>query len=286
MQARLRALLNYIDAHLNEALSSEQLSAVACLSRFHFHRQFSAIFGIGVAEYVRLTRLKRASYQLAFRANSSVIDIALQCGFDSPEAFTRSFKKRLAQSPSAFRAQPDWPAWTRAFQPLQKLRTDHMNTERRLDEVRLVNFAATRVAALEHRGDPVALAESIRKFIAWRRAHRLPPAKHATFNILYDDPADVAPEAFRFDLCVATDIDDASMSGDIVPKVIPAGRCARFRHIGSDDTLGDAIRWLYATWLPDSGETPRDFPLFVKRERFFPDVPEHEAVTDIYLPIE
>ena len=286
MQARFRALLHYIDAHLNEALSSEQLSAVACLSRFHFHRQFSARFGIGVAEYVKLTRLKRASYQLAFRPNSSVIDIALQCGFESPEAFTRAFKKRLAQSPSTFRAQPDWPAWTLAFQPLQKLRMDHMNTERRLDEVQLVCFEETRVAALEHRGDPAALGDSIRKFIAWRREHRLPPAKHATFNLLYDDPADVGPEAFRLDLCVATDIDEASMRDGIVPKVIAGGRCALLRHIGSDETLGDAIRWLYATWLPDSGETPRDFPLFVKRQRFFPDVPEHEAVTDIYLPIE
>ena len=161
-----------------------------------------------------------------------------------------------------------------------------MNTEPRLDEVRLVYFEETRVAALEHRGDPAALADSIRKFIAWRSENRLPPAKHATFNLLSDDPADVPPEEFRFDLCVETDIAEASMRDGIVPKVIPGGRCALLRHIGSDDTLGDAIRWLYATWLPDSGETPRDFPLFVKRERFFPDVPEHEAVTDIYLPLE
>ena len=199
---RFRAVLHYIDTHLEDELGCEQLSAVAYLSRFHFHRQFSALFGIGVAEYVKLTRLKRASYQLAFRPGLSVIDIALQCGFESPEAFARSFKKRLSQTPSDFRTEPDWSAWTIAFEALQKVRTDHMNTERRLDDVRLVNLQDTRVAVLEHRGDPAGLPESIGKFIAWRREHRLPPAKHATFNILYDDPAEVSRQEFRLDLCV------------------------------------------------------------------------------------
>ena len=286
LQRRFRDVLHYIDAHLDTELNGEQLSAVACLSRFHFHRQFSGFFGIGVAEYVKLTRLKRASYQLAFRPNLSVIDIALLCGFEGPEAFARSFKKKLAQSPTAFRTQPDWSAWAIAFQPLQKLRMDHMNAERRFEDVRMVTFQDTRVAVLEHRGDPAALPESIRKFIAWRREHRLPPAKHATFNILYDDPVEVRPDEFRLDLCVATDMEEASIGSGMVAKVIPGGRCALVRHTGSDETLGETIRWLYAKWLPASSETPRDFPLFVKRERFFPDVPEHEAVTDVYLPIE
>lgn len=38
-------------------------------------------------------------------------------------------------------------------------------------------------------------------------------------------------------------------------------------------------------WLPQSGEAPRDFPLFLERLTCFPDVPEHEAVVDIYLPL-
>ena len=111
--------------------------------------------------------------------------------------------------------------------------------------------------------------------------------KHiSTFNILYDDPADVEPERFRLDLCVATNSDALPLAIGMAWKTIPKGRCALFRHLGSDETLGETIRWLYAMWLPYSGVIPRDFPLWVKREKFFPDVPEHEAVTDIYLPIE
>ena len=66
----------------------------------------------------------------------------------------------------------------------------------------------------------------------------------------------------------------------IVNKVIPGGRCASLRHVGSEDTLDAAIRYLYAQWLPTSGEELRDYPLFLQRISFFPDVSEHEAVTD------
>jgi AraC family transcriptional regulator len=45
------------------------------------------------------------------------------------------------------------------------------------------------------------------------------------------------------------------------------------------------VIYLYAEWLPNSGEELRDYPLYFQRIRFFPDVPEHEAVTDIFLPL-
>jgi AraC family transcriptional regulator len=151
--------------------------------------------------------------------------------------------------------------------------------------VTIVDFPETRVAALEHRGDPRRLGDSLRAFIEWRKQNRLPPRVSATFNLLYDDPATTAPEAFRLDLCAATERSVAANPFGVIGKTIPGGRCARLRHVGSDDTLGEAVRYLYATWLPGSGEEPRDVPLFVQRVRFFPDVPEAEAVSDVYLPL-
>ena len=68
--------------------------------------------------------------------------------------------------------------------------------------------------------------------------------------------------------------------------VIPGGRCALLRHRGSDDQLGRSIMHLYANWLPTSGEELRDFPLFMQRTKFFPDVPDGEAETDHLLAAE
>ena len=67
--------------------------------------------------------------------------------------------------------------------------------------------------------------------------------------------------------------------------VIPGGRCAVLRLVGGSDDLEAAALFLYRDWLPASGHEPRDFPLYCRRVTFFPDVPEHEAVTELYLPL-
>jgi AraC family transcriptional regulator len=160
-----------------------------------------------------------------------------------------------------------------------------MGIAHRPEEVSIVASKDIRVAVLEHRGDPRLIGESIGKFIAWRKQARLPPAKNATYNILYDDPELTRPADFRFDLCVSTSRDIGGNSHGIVAKTIPGGRCAKLRHIGSDHTLADAVRYLYAEWLPQSGEALRDFPPYLRRVKFAPEVQEHEAVTDVFLPL-
>lgn len=282
---RFRQVLEHIDAHLDEDLTVDRLSSVAAFSKYHFHRQFSLLFGIGVYRYVQLARLKRASYRLAFRDEPRIIDIALAAGYESHEAFARAFKKTVGQTPSEFREQPDWDSWHAIYHPLTELRIRHMKPERSAGDVKILVFEETRVAVLEHRGDPTRLGDSLRRFIEWRKQNKLPPAVSAMFNILYDDPAETPPEDYRFDICAAIDRRVTENPFGVVEKTIPGGRCAVVRHVGSDDTLGEAVRYLYATWLPASGEEPRDFPLYLQRVRFFPDVPEHEAVTDVFLPL-
>lgn len=282
--ARFRRVLEHIDAHADADadLSVEALSTVAAFSKFHFHRQFSELFGVGVHKYVQLLRLKRASYRLAFRGDS-VLDIALSSGYESHEAFSRAFRKLFEQAPSEFRAEPDWQRFHRAQAPVTGVRSEHMFPVYRFEDVSIQDFPETRVAVLEHRGDPRRIGDSIRQFIEWRKQNRLPPRVSATFNLLYA-PTE-SPDDFRLDLCAAITSDIVPDSSGVTQRSIPAGRCAVLRHVGSDDTLGAAIHYLYSTWLPKSGEEPRNFPLFVRRVRFFPDVPEHEALTELYLPI-
>lgn len=282
---RFRRVLAHIDAHLDEALTVERLSGIAAFSKHHFHRQFAALFGLGVYRYVQLARLRRAAYQLAFRENLRVIEIALGSGYESHEAFSRAFKKTVGQTPTEFRANPRWEAWHAAYYPMSELRMQHMMPNELGQNVTIVEFAATRVAAVEHRGDPRTIGSSVRKLIEWRKQNNLPPRVSPTFNLLYHDPAVTPPEAFRLDVCAATNLPVADNALGVVEKVIPGGRCAVLRHVGSDDTLGASVRALYSGWLPASGEEPRNFPLFVQRVRFFPDVPEAEAITDIFLPL-
>ena len=276
---RVERVVAHICAHLEDDLGLERLSEIAGFSKFHFHRQFSAFTGFTVAQFVRLTRLKRAAYQLAFDRSRSVLQVALDAGFGGPEAFARAFKDLHEQTPSEFRESPLWAAWA-SRRPLPKPTTEHDMTPS------IVDFAETRVAVLEHRGPPETLMASVTRFIAWRRScPDSPVATHRTFGVGYDDPTTTEPERYRFDICGELTGSLSPNTAGVIEKVIPRGRCVVARHVGSTDALGPSVRALYADWLPQSGERLRDFPLFFHYVSRMPAVLEHEQVTDIYLPL-
>jgi len=275
---RFQKVFDYIHTHLDEELSVETLSRVAHFSKFHFHRQFFLFVGLNAARYIQLLRLKRASYRLVFEPKVR----ALQAGFENPESFSRAFKAVIGQTPSQFRKGPAWQPWTERFQIPTIERTEAM-------EVKIVDFPATAIAVLEHRGAPALVYDSVQRFIDWRKTTGLSPVNSSRhFGIAYDDPATTPPEQFRFDLGGSITAPVPENAWGVVNKSILAGRCAVVRHLGSrdGDNLGRSIYPLYREWLPSSGEELRDFPLFFEYLNLIPQVEEHELVTDIFLPLK
>src|SRR3954454_5237664 len=134
-QARMRRGLGYIERHLDSDLDLETVSGVAAFSMHHFHRQFTATFGLSVHRYVQLARMKRASYRLAFRDDQTVTDIAMDAGYEAPDAFARAFRQRFGQSPSEFRKSPAWEPWLAAFGPLDNARSKLMQKTFNSDDV-------------------------------------------------------------------------------------------------------------------------------------------------------
>jgi AraC family transcriptional regulator len=284
-QARMQRVLDHIDRHLDADLGLARLSEVAAFSQFHFHRQFSAIFGLSAHLYVQLTRMKRASYRLAYRDDASVTEIAMDAGYDAPDAFARAFRQRFGQSPSAFRNSPDWEPWLAAFGPLHDARNRLMSKTFSTDDITIVDMAPVPVAIMAHRGPPATIGATIQRFIAWRRANGLSPRVSATWNIFHSDPRTTPEADYRLDLCAGTTRIIAPNAEGVEADLIPGGRCAMLRVTGAGDDLEAAALCLYRDWLPASDEELRDFPLYCRRISFFPDVPEHEAVTELYLPI-
>ncbi|MBG0808835.1 AraC family transcriptional regulator [Methylosinus sp. H3A] len=282
--ARMRRVLDYIDRRLDEDLSLATLSGVAAFSKHHFHRQFSATFGLSAHRYVQLARMKRASYRLAFRNDANVTEIAMDAGYEAPDAFARAFRDCVGQAPSAFRKSPDWEPWLAALEPLDRARSADMTYSP--TDVIIRDFPATHVAILTHRGDPALVYATVRRFIDWRRAAGLGRDVAATFTIFHCDPRTTPPEEFRLDLCAATNRPIEANAQGVAAGLIAGGRCAVLRVIGSSENLERPALFLYRDWLPSSGEEPRDFPLFCQRISFYPDAPEHETVTDLFLPIE
>lgn len=281
--ARMQRVLDHIDRHLDGELDLETVSGVAAFSRFHFHRQFKATFGLSLHRYVQLARMQRASKQLADGQGQSVTAIALDAGYETPDAFARAFRQRFRQSPSSFRKSPDWVSWLQAFGPLNTARSKLMQTTFTSDQVTLRDVAPTRVAMFEHRGDPETLDTTIQRFIAWRKAAGLSPRNSSTFNIWYSERRPADPADYRMDLCVSVGADQPIEGETVKAGEIPGGRCAVLRVTGDTHNLEPAALYLYRDWLPASGEEMRDFPIYC--QRFLLDEPEQGAAAELFLPL-
>jgi AraC family transcriptional regulator len=152
-------------------------------------------------------------------------------------------------------------------------------------EVHIVQFPETKVAAIEHRGPPELEHATARKLIEWRIQNRLSPEKHKSYGVHYTDLRTTLPADHRVDFCVSVEHDVPPNSQGIVNKVIPGGRCALARHLGSRAHNLAAV-YLYEEWFPKSGEVLRDFPIFFHYVNVGPQVEEHEMITDVYLPLQ
>jgi AraC family transcriptional regulator len=231
--------------------------------------------------------MKRASHRLADGGAQSVTDIAMDAGYDAPDAFARAFRQRLGQSPSSFRKSPDWDPWLVAFGPLDNARSKLMQIIFTHDDVTIRDVPATPVAIMEHRGDRATLEDTFERFRAWRKAAGLSPETSPTYTIFRSERCPANPADYSMDLCIGTDQPIASDDEQMKAGVIPGGRCAVLRYPGNTNNLEPAALYLYREWLPASGEEARDFPIFARRQlSIIPEVPAHEVVVELFLPLE
>lgn len=102
--SQISEALKYIDKHLGESITLEVLSEKFFLSPFYFHKLFSIIVGKSLAAYIRDKRILYASNQLCY-TEKTILDIALDSGFNSSQSFSRAFREVQGLSPSEYRTQ-------------------------------------------------------------------------------------------------------------------------------------------------------------------------------------
>jgi AraC family transcriptional regulator len=103
-RGRLRAVVEYIEEHLDDCPTLEQMAAVANLSVYHFARQFKVATGLPPHQFVILRRVERAKGLLQAGRELSLAEVALHAGFSDQSHFSRHFKRLLGVTPGQFRA--------------------------------------------------------------------------------------------------------------------------------------------------------------------------------------
>ncbi|MEN3753556.1 MDR efflux pump AcrAB transcriptional activator RobA [Mangrovibacter yixingensis] len=102
-------LLNWLESHLDQPLSLDNVAAKAGYSKWHLQRMFKDVTGQAIGAYIRARRLSKSAVALKLTARP-ILDIALQYRFDSQQTFTRAFKKQFALTPALYRRSPEWNA--------------------------------------------------------------------------------------------------------------------------------------------------------------------------------
>jgi AraC family transcriptional regulator len=99
---KIQPAIAYAAQHLDEDVSLAALARQTRLSTYEFHRLFVATTGETPKQWTLRLRLGRSAVMLLL-SRWSVLDIALSCGFQSPEVFCRAFLRRFGATPTAYR---------------------------------------------------------------------------------------------------------------------------------------------------------------------------------------
>lgn len=100
----IQDLIDWLENNLDKSLSLDRVAAKSGYSKWHLQRMFRQVTGDALGTYIRTRRLSRAASELRLKDNT-ILDIALQSGFDSQQSFSRAFKRQFSQTPGAYRSQ-------------------------------------------------------------------------------------------------------------------------------------------------------------------------------------
>lgn len=301
--SRINTVLDYIEIHLSDKLTLEELASVANFSRFHFHRIFYAFMGETLSQFIWRVRLSKAADLLINNRSKSMTDIALDCGFSSSSSFSKSFSKKFNLSPSE---------WRRKKLSESNLGKNNSNQIKEKNNASLYNFNVNQfkgrmknmlvsndvkikkipestVAYIRYMGpyagDEELFKNLFDKLCAWAGPRGLLEREDADFIVIYHDNPDVTEEdKLRMSVCVVVP-EDTEVNGDIGKMTIPEGDYVFARFELDSTEYGKAWNYVYGQWLPQSGYVPDERPCFEMYPKEEKSSQEGKMLVYICVPI-
>lgn len=250
--------------------------------------------GEGVGAYIRRLSLQRAARRISY-SGDPITRIALESGYDSPEAFSRAFRAAFGVSPSRYRKEGGSAAFS--------LRTDavtypfyHANPEVEPVDVTVKNVAPVLTATLRYVGPYDESGPAWARLCELLGSAEVLSPKAVAYGICYDDPDTTPGAKCRMDVCVSLPegVDENTpelvallKSTELyVQHVGDGGEYACVLIKGPYSLLHPAYISLFCEWLPQSGREPGDSMGF---EAYYNDptvtAPE-DLLTEIFVPLK
>lgn len=287
---RMLRVLVHIQQRLDNPLPLAELAALAGLSPCHFHRVFTGMIGESVKEHIRRLRLERAANRLKL-GDASVIEIALEAGYESHAAFTRVFRSNFGATPTEYRRRQRLP------EQLQAASGIHYHHQHRIARFRAAKpetksmnvtikpIKPLRVAFVRHVGPYCQVGKAWETLCTFLGKEGRLGGDCQFVGLSHDDPEVTPPDKIRYDACITVS-DDFQPHGDIGVQVIGGRDYAVMTHFGPYEKLNESYTKLLGQWLPRSGRELNAGPSL----EFYLNSPENTApedlITDICTPLE
>ena len=277
---KLLPVLVHIQANLDGDLSLESLAKRVGLSPFHFHRLFRSAVGETLKQYSQRLRLERAANRLIIH-DGTILDVALDSGFQSHETFSRQFKRRFQVTPRGYR---QWGRGKLNQSSVSTSQLDQLYKDFELSETTIAQMAQLDVAFIRHVGPYEAVPERLWHELAdWARTIRLP--LDLIFLGIAQDAPGVTPEAkLRFDAAIVVPA-PFSPEGAIGHQVLGPAEFAVTTHIGHYSTLPQAYATIVQRVFRLKGYRFAGLPSIELYRTTRVDASHEMNHTDIYIPV-
>ncbi|WP_442797266.1 MDR efflux pump AcrAB transcriptional activator RobA [Pantoea vagans] len=249
----IRDLLVWLESHLDQPLSLDNVAQKAGYSKWHLQRMFKDVTGHAIGAYIRARRLSKAAVALRLTSRP-ILDIALQYRFDSQQTFTRAFKKQFAQTPAWYRRSSDWNSF--GIRPPIRLdnETQPEPTFVTLPETVLVGQTQNYTCILEQ----ISSYRDEMRIHFWKQflleTDTVPPVLYGLHQVRASQDKDDEQEIL-YTTAVPADSAVNLHSGQNV--ILEAGDYVQFTYTGPRVNLQEFILLLYGTCMPTLGLTRR-----------------------------
>lgn len=276
---RLQKSVDYIESHLLDEVSIEEIAETAFVSSFHYQRIFSLLTQMTISEYIRKRRLAMAGQELSASANK-VIDTAMKYGYDSPESFSKAFTRFHGITPAAARTPG---ASLKSFSPLVLKITIEGGTTM---DYRIENRNAFKVLAMSRQFNSETASAEIPKF--WDEYFKKGHNKVACGRFGICCPTEKGNKNFNY--CIGDYLkEDTLKSEPDLPKGfeiinISAQTWAVFSCIGPmPHSIQNMWKRIYSEWLPVADY--EIVPAHDIEEYTAGDVSSPDYRSEIWLPV-
>ncbi len=271
--------LIYIENHIHEPLSLDSVSNHFNMSKYYFHRLFSALMGCTLNHYI-LSRRLNASLKFIQDDHVSLTEIAYMLNFGTQSSFTRAFKRQYGITPSSLRLVDKTPSQV-PIPSVVKRSVKNINGDL-VTDFTLTEFETIRVCGIAFEVD---LATDDYKTKIRSHANMLLKNIDETINgscyVIYSD---CQPNSTRFKVLFGIPYDIQIDKPYYFTVDVPQLFCAKFKYFGDLLDIGDVFSTDYARFLKISKQKTENS--HIELIQVFNNIHQLDSAYHIYTPIK